>query len=419
MNTHILKAALLVLLTTSVAVAEESLPVTITDRADPVEIRVAGATASTRARPEPRGAWLDVPLDKAARAGTATSAETDEVTKRADLNLGEHPRLSVLLHHDARPEDFVKNTQVEQLAGAVVVRIPHAAGHALPPIARPVAPAAAVAAPRAIKAPAAAVAVAPAVVAHAAAPEASVAPIAPIAPPAAAVADDRAAAPAAAVASPAPEGAALAALADDKPLLGAAASETNHNRLYLVMFLLSAFGVVAILVARRRRQATPAAQLLRVTSTCQLSPKVKVMLVSVGDREMLLSVGEQGAQVLARWRADGSGAEASFEIDEPLELEAPPTPSVDAAPPVTASRERAAYHASRATGSARGAELPDIDLDMPVAGRGAPSPAVAGLLKLRRDGRGNGNPVADEQWARDLLAAMRTTTATRSRGSVR
>jgi flagellar biogenesis protein FliO len=409
MNAHTPRAALLVLLAGSLAAADEAPPVAITDRADHVEIVVPGASAA-RGRPEPRGPWLDVPLDKAPRAGTVTSSEADEVTKRADIYLGERPRLSVLLHHDARPEDFARNTQVEQTAGAVVVRIPHVAGHVLPPIARPAPAAPPVAATIAKVKPAKVEAAAPAAAptaARAVPPEITVTPVAP----SPTILDEK-------VAASVPEGAALAAIADDKPLLGAAASEANHNRLYLVMLLLSALGVLSILVARRRRQATPAAQLLRVTSTCQLSPKVKVMLVSVGDRELLLSVGDQGAQVLARWRAEGNGSEQAFELDEPLELEVPP--AAEAAPPA-AARERAAYRASRGTTSTRSGDLPDIDLELPPAapGRPAPSPAVAGLLKLRRDGRGAGNAVADEQWARDLLAAMRSTATGRSRGIVR
>jgi flagellar biosynthesis protein FliO len=142
--------------------------------------------------------------------------------------------------------------------------------------------------------------------------------------------------------------------------------------------------VVLIVLARRRRHASRPAPRIQVVGSQSLGGKTKVVLLAAGKSEMLLSVSDRGARLLARWhrRPEPRGAGA----DRPL-----------------------------ADGYDDAGDAVPAHIDPETSrGRGASSPAVAGLLRLRRN-----TPATEEAaWARDLRKAFKNGSNGKARGGI-
>lgn len=403
--------ALSMMLCAQTARAADGELLTVNGRGDHVEILARGATVKEGTRAAGRAIWIDVNLDGPPRAVGRLVVPNDRTIKKVEVVGGqEWPHLSILLHHDMSGSEFATNTVIEQSLAGVVVRIPREPDKRPIPYVAPIegpeygpqpepraslppAPARSAVAMVAGERPSPAISRAARSAAPSTAPAA--APVSPSAPPAAAL--PLAAAP----------------IADALALADEGGPGAGHTPIFLSILLLSAAGIATILLARRRRGDALPQQLLRVVSSCQLSPKVRIVLVTVGDRELLLSVGDGGATVLGRWRPGQRSERVTLELGAEERAEEARTVE-DGLGKVALARETA--------------EIPDIDLELETAGgphaaapalsrapsaapaRPSPSPAVAGLLKLRRRGGeevASGDPVADELWARELLAAMR------------
>ncbi len=143
---------------------------------------------------------------------------------------------------------------------------------------------------------------------------------------------------------------------------------------------------LGLVVWARKRKPPAEAEAIRVISSRSLGGKARIVLVAAGERELLLSVSDRGAtRLIGRWRrgdtaATGAhasaSAAASIDTDEQLTLD------------------------------------PGVDEDRPGPtrqGTRGPSPAVAGILKLRRQDSSPNLAAAaagvepDAEWARAML----------------
>jgi flagellar biogenesis protein FliO len=142
--------------------------------------------------------------------------------------------------------------------------------------------------------------------------------------------------------------------------------------------LAAAAGVVALL----KKKKTPAIGELDVVAARSLGGKARVVWLNAGERSLVVAVTPQNVRLLAQWRRDRGVA-----ADEPAlsELLAPaPAPK---------------------------APEPPARTDLPRAV--AQNPALSGILRLRErastqqtEAITTGDTEADEQWAREILAAM-------------
>jgi hypothetical protein len=167
-----------------------------------------------------------------------------------------------------------------------------------------------------------------------------------------------------------------AAAAPPPPLTGVPAgdSPTSPARLLLLGAILCACGA-AVVVARRRqagskKPASPGS--IEVLASRSLGGKTRAVLLSVNDSQMLLAVSDHGARLIHQWYGGEEGqpvADRDIVYDSPLLAMAEPAPS-----------------------------SPDTEPQVPVGVR-RPSAAVAGLLKLRREG--------EARFAGDVARALR------------
>ena len=138
---------------------------------------------------------------------------------------------------------------------------------------------------------------------------------------------------------------------------------------------LALIGGGGVLLARKKQAAPAPRERIEVIDSKSLGGKARVVWLGAGDRELVVAVGPQQVRLLGQWRR-GSRPDGALEIPN-LNDEAKPA----------------------ARGSApRLKTVPS-------------SPAVSGILRLRdktsplADDIASGDPEADEQWARDILAA--------------
>ena len=193
---------------------------------------------------------------------------------------------------------------------------------------------------------------------------------------------------------------------DPKSLKQTLASDTSDSWSKVSMYGaigLAAAGAGIWLMRRRKAQLAPGAS-IDVIAQRSLGGKARILWLSVGPREMLVSVTGQQVRMLGQWR----------KTEAPSALPAAHTYS-GALPDAAAQATQAAHafndlrfdppHDSREPRSARDPR------DKPVSP--AVSPAVTGILRLRaRTGQmpiseavATGDVEADELWAKEILAA--------------
>lgn len=150
------------------------------------------------------------------------------------------------------------------------------------------------------------------------------------------------------------------------------------GRVVIAIAVIGLVGLAAMML-RRRRAATPiTGPQLEVLATRELGGKTRVVWLGAGERELVVSVAGQQVRLLGQWRRGDADRSA------PLSLDA----GRDDAEPLFA-------HGS--------SPMPRV--------RGNATAAVSGIMRLRgkvtpiTDDVATGDSDADEQWARDILAA--------------
>lgn len=159
------------------------------------------------------------------------------------------------------------------------------------------------------------------------------------------------------------------------------------GRVAIAIGAIALAGGAIVLLRRRRGTATAAiGPQFEVLASKSLGGKTRVVWLGAGDRELVVAVAAQQVNLLGHWRR----GEADRPIDRALEQSVPLRLE-----PVGEDLEPAF-----AAGSS---PLPRV--------RGAASSAVSGIMRLRgkvaaiSDEVATGDADADEQWARDILAA--------------
>lgn len=337
-------------------------PFELRDQGDRVEIVARGWTVA-----DPSAVIVTRERLELVVAGGLTAARQsyeDATVRRVEVR-GREPRvLSIKLRvdHD-RVAALAKLATVTQVGDDIVVVIPRAVPRPAP---------APVPATTAIAAPPTAAAATTATTA----PSPAAAP--PAAPPTAASAT-----PATSTAKPAPTAPVAAAAAlpaapaitpPARTRLGGASTSATGARWWMLLAGLVLVGGGAMVMARRRQRAPVAASRIELIDSRPLGGKSRVVWLSAGDRELMVAVSPQQVRLLGQWRRNRDHALEAIE------------PSDGATPPP-------------ARGSAP--RLKTVPA----------SPAVSGILRLRdkpaplADDIASGDAEADEQWARDILAA--------------
>jgi hypothetical protein len=154
----------------------------------------------------------------------------------------------------------------------------------------------------------------------------------------------------------------------------------------MVFGALAGLGALAWLWVRRKRSTRALASPLEILAQVSVGPRARVVWLSAGRREMLISVSEKDVRVLGQWLADGSRA-----------AETAPGPSDEPGEP-RIGRLATSHARLRA------------------------NPSLTGLLRLRDQHaaaeqaqldtarEGDGVPADDDEdseWARQLVAATR------------
>lgn len=184
----------------------------------------------------------------------------------------------------------------------------------------------------------------------------------------------------------------------------------------LIALLLVGCGALAFWAKRRQAIQGPNTK-IKVVATHDLGGKAKLMLLSAGDKELLLSVSDQGARLLERWKSPNGPGEA--QVSEPVSAPAPaaknaprPGPRLAPVPPIDESR----------INTQESLRPSPIRLSQPQQAK-PQSAAVAGLLRLKNQSAAPAAGAAaaavaaapapsqeiDEQdedanWARELIA---------------
>jgi flagellar biogenesis protein FliO len=364
-----------------------------------------------------RGDRIYIELPTAA-AAQQIRLQGDKTVKMVEIKDGRHPRISVKMRHGRdKTRALGGAATIENLDGGIIMHIPRW------PL------------PKEVAAPAAAVVASTPV---AAVPAAA----APALTPATLEGNGSALLPASAAALPTPKANDSAAAS----LQTANSSEggVSFGLLFGIVLLLAGGGVI---VWRSRQTPKDAASLeeFRIIATKQLGGKSKVVWLSVGSREMVVSVGEAGTQLLSEWSRDQQPALAggvaagllggirsepktspmlaelqdSFAIGTP----APPTSPEPADPNAStvydfrstlstaakAQADIAAHLKQRAIPTKKRPKAPKRRANSDAEN----SPSVAGLLKLRDQAPqvsvevATDDPEADAEWARELFKATR------------
>lgn len=322
-------------------------PFELHDRGDHVEIVARGWTAVDPSAVVVTRERLELVV--AGGLAAARQSYEDPTVRRVEVR-GREPRLlSIKLRGDHdRVAALAPHTTVTQVDDAIVILIP-----------------------RAVPRPAAAAPVAAPLLARPAASD-----VVPATPPPATPSATTPTPPAVATAPvAAPSTTAPAAAPSPAPArvrVGGAAATTGA-RWWMLLVGLALVGGGGALVARRKQKAPVAASRIEVIDSRSLGGKARVVWLGAGDRELVVAVGPQQVRLLGQWRR----APHALDVSDPADGPALPL----------------------ARGSAtRLAAVPA-------------SPAVSGILRLRdrpaplADDIATGDDEADEQWARDILAA--------------
>jgi flagellar biogenesis protein FliO len=216
---------------------------------------------------------------------------------------------------------------------------------------------------------------------------------------------------------------------DSKPLSHALASDADDT--WSKISLYAAIGLAAagagVWLMRRRRSANAPTASIEILAQRSLGGKARIVWLSAGPREMIVSVTPQQVRVLGQWRkADAMNAMTVTNATNAMTSLSGAYTRHEARPPARAEvlDEPIATVDEMARGSER-LIAPSISppifpaVSPPVSPAGAPtasptiSPAVTGILRLRRTAQmaavseelENSEVVADEQWAKEILAA--------------
>lgn len=177
----------------------------------------------------------------------------------------------------------------------------------------------------------------------------------------------------------------------------------------IILGVLGAAGASSVLLRRKRMEE--AGTLIEVLASAAIAPRMKVVLLSTRNREVLIGIGDKGPILLTEWLAESNAAPAAFETTLTESLPAEPELRIEA--PVEASPEPEALLAlaqAPAAAAAPAARTPSPR---------AHSEAVAGLVELRRKAQNTpprGKPVmkskvetldTDSAWTRRLMTQMR------------
>lgn len=182
-------------------------------------------------------------------------------------------------------------------------------------------------------------------------------------------------------------GAGHAATAPAPKLTGGDGGGPALGRVVIAVVAIALAGV-AVVALRRRRGAAPVAAgpQLEILATRSLGGKTRVLWLGAGDRELVVAVAGTNVNLLGQWRRG--------EADRPVERLA------DGGAQLRLEPLRDDGEPSFAAGSS---PLPRV--------RGVATSAVSGIMRLRgkvtpiTDDVATGDSEADEQWARDILAA--------------
>ncbi|HUJ61670.1 MAG TPA: flagellar biosynthetic protein FliO, partial [Kofleriaceae bacterium] len=192
--------------------------------------------------------------------------------------------------------------------------------------------------------------------------------------------------PAPEVAAPAPPKA--AAIVAPRPAPAAPArlatgDDSSSSMSTYGMLGLAAVGVGIWLIRKRKQSALPQSS-IEVIAQRSLGGKARIVWLSAGQRELIVSVTPQAVHMLGQWRKDA------------------PMP---AALPFAQAEPRLPRAMTQ-----RGERIEAVDA--PTVSRTTTSPAVAGILKLRErtmppvnEDVATGDDAADALWAREILAA--------------
>ncbi|MCP4448388.1 MAG: flagellar biosynthetic protein FliO [Myxococcales bacterium] len=221
----------------------------------------------------------------------------------------------------------------------------------------------------------------------------------------------------------------------------------SFGLLFGVLLLLAGGGII---VWRSKQTSKDAVDLesFRVIATKQLGGKSKVVWLSVGDREMVVSVGEAGTQLLSEWSRNQQPALAAAPMMNPTAVFDSPPAALSIASKQAEMRERFAVGTPAPLPSTSNTEVTastlydfrstlstaakaQADIASHLGTRRAPatkkhnaprgtssteaenSPSVAGLLKLRDQVPkvnvevATDDQEADAEWARELFKATR------------
>jgi flagellar biogenesis protein FliO len=134
---------------------------------------------------------------------------------------------------------------------------------------------------------------------------------------------------------------------------------------WATVLALVAAAAVLVRTAHKRRH-TPDRGELTVVSSRALSPKVRVVLLAVGGRQLLLSVADKGAELLTELTPEETAAAPAEELS-----------------PAQRALARAAANFARAEPRALSEAPAPKAVAAPAASTPASSPAISGLLALR------------------------------------
>lgn len=211
----------------------------------------------------------------------------------------------------------------------------------------------------------------------------------------------------------------------DAPRIGGASDDDTGaaglGRSVLVALFLAGAGALVYLRKYKRKNATISADALEVIARKSLGPKSQVVLLSAGDRELLVGLGDKGPQLLATWKARAGKrtdpAEALEAIDAIDNFDELPTPSAAESRPFAELAKAAAKKwdtLSNAVPRPIAAEPTPVVTPMGTARTElSDNPAIAGILKLRadlppvNDAVATDDEEADAIWARELFLATR------------
>lgn len=149
-------------------------------------------------------------------------------------------------------------------------------------------------------------------------------------------------------------------------------------QMWLALLLIGSGGVFLLMKRRRRHVATPRA--LHLQSSLTLGGKNRVVLLNAHGHEILLAVSEKGIQTLGRWPLDNEHRPQMDEAAGSYGEEAETAPALDMEDPLDARRQ---------------------------------SPAIAGLLRLRKGSGGSQDyaraSATDRAWENELRSSLERT----------